>query len=295
MNATEITCVWPAECTLGEGPVWDQVRERLWFVDIKERVLLGCDEHGQARSRLNLEELTSAVAPIAGSLDLLATSPSGIYRLNPSTGARTPIAAMEPDRPDNRPNDAKVDPWGTFWVGTMNEPNHAALTGCLYRLDPKSGLHQRVDQVGISNGLDWSPDGKTFYFTDSIRFQIWAFDHDPATGALTNKRIFSDVDPIKGAPDGLTVDAEGCVWSARWDGFAIVRHAPDGKMLSKHQVPVEKVTSLAFGGQDNATLFITTASQDMGPDAKAEYPFAGGLFACRPGVAGQPPRAAVLD
>lgn len=295
MNATIVDCIWPAACELGEGPVWDPVRERLWFVDIKRRLLLGCDETGGARSEAFLPELTSAVALIEGARDLLAACPSGLYRLDPDTGARALLCPLEPERPANRPNDGKVDPWGRFWIGTMRDAEDGRAEGALYRFDPGAGLTRFIDHVGIANGLDWRPDRRVMYFTDSLSGEIVEIPFDAETPRCKDLTFFAETIRLPGAPDGLTVDSGGHIWSARWDGAMIARFAPDGLLDATLPVPVPRPTSVAFGGRDGMTLFITSARLGLDAAALAAHPLSGGLFACRPGVSGQPSRAVRLD
>jgi sugar lactone lactonase YvrE len=140
----------------------------------------------------------------------------------------------------------------------------------------------------VANGLDWSPDGRTFYFADSAAGAIYAYDFDPAPGTLAHRRVFAMVDPADGRPDGLTVDAEGCVWAALWDGWAVRRFDPSGRMMSDLRLPVPRPTSVAFGGADYRTLYITSARIRLPARILADAPFSGGIFAADAGVAGWP-------
>ena len=203
----------------------------------------------------------------------------------------TEIGDPEPDRADTRFNDGKCDPQGRFWCGTFHDypdPKQRQPVAALYRLEPDLRYHKVVDGVRGSNGIGWSPDGRTMYYTDTPTFRIDAFDFDPETGSVANRRVFARVSEGVGRPDGLTVDAEGFVWSAHFDGWRITRYTPSGSVDGTLHMPVQHVTSCAFGGPDLRTLYITSATEDLSPEQLKQQPFAGGVFAYRPGVTGLP-------
>jgi sugar lactone lactonase YvrE len=276
-------CVWDSACVLGEGPIWDEAGQRLYFVDIEGCALLWRDADG-ASGRLAIDGRLCAVAPraIGG---LIAATPRGIETLDPDTGTRALLFALEPDRPGNRPNDGKCDPQGRFWVGTMDDTEQD-VSGALHRVSA-TGPEQVLGDIGIANGLGWSPDGRLMYFTDSMRSTIWRFAFEPTTGALSARSVFRAVPEAEGWPDGLCVDAEGFVWSAHWDGARVTRYAPDGTIDCVIALPVPRVTSCCFGGAELDTLFITTARIGLDDEALAQAPLSGGLFALKPGVRGQ--------
>jgi sugar lactone lactonase YvrE len=204
------------------------------------------------------------------------------------------LTTIEVGRAGNRTNDGKVDPMGRVWIGTMDD-TETAFTGALYRIDQNLSVTRVLDGVGVSNGLDWSPDGTVFYYTDSKQGLIWRFPFDSQTGNLGRREIFATVPKEQGAPDGLTVDNEGFVWSAHWDGWRITRYDPAGTIERVVWLPVPRVTSVCFGGRNLDTLFITSARTGLSNDELLEAPLSGALFSCQPGVAGRAPNYAKID
>ena len=212
---------------------------------------------------------------------------TGFAFLDLETGAVAGLTDPEADRPDNRFNDGKVDRQGRFWAGTLNDAEKQPL-GSLYRLDADGTVTLMQDGAVVSNGIGWSPDDRTLYFTDSVIRTIWAFDFDPAAGAIANRRIFAEVPDGTGYPDGLTVDSEGFVWSAVWDGWRIVRYDPSGRIDREVVMPVQRPTSCMLGGPDLKTLYVTSASIHLDAGALERGPLAGGLFALEADVPGLP-------
>lgn len=199
------------------------------------------------------------------------------------------IMSVEQDQPRNRFNDAKVDRRGRYWAGTMNEVEWDEPSGSLYRLDPGLELSRLQGGVVCANGLGWSPDNRALYFCESFRFAISAYDFDLDAGVLSARRVFATVDQTGGGfPDGLTVDAEGGVWSAHNGVGRVVRYAPDGEVTHEVEMPVPQPTSCIFGGPDLDVLFITTSRQNMTPAQLVRYPLSGSVFAARPGLSGAP-------
>ena len=231
--------------------------------------------------------------PFQASDDLLTISRAGLDRYSPLTGTRVPIAPIEADVSGNRPNDGKCDRQGRFWFGTMDD-SETGFAGSLYKVGAGGALTRMLSGIGVSNGLDWSPDGTIFYYTDSLRRTIWQFPFDTAEGALGERAPFVTLDPHEGAPDGLTVDEDGYVWSAHWDGWRIVRYNPDGVIDRVFELPVPRPTSVCFGGPDLSILYVTSARIGLSPAALERAPLSGGLFSLRPGVRGLPSRPAVM-
>jgi sugar lactone lactonase YvrE len=283
----DLRCVWDAQCLLGEGPIWDDRSAKLYFVDIKGETICSYDDRNGGSST-SYPGGPTALALIDGSDDLLCASGRGLERFRPANEARRDELAPLPLGDGMRPNDGKCDPAGRFWIGTMDD-REERFAGTLYRYDPSGGLATVLPAIGVSNGLDWSPDGRIFYYTDSMRHTIWRFGYDVSSGTLSDRQDFVRLDPGGGAPDGLTVDAEGYVWSAHWDGWRIARYAPDGSIDRILPAPVPRPTSVAFGGPDLATLYVTSARIGLSADQLAEAPLSGALFACEPGVRGLAP------
>ena len=211
----------------------------------------------------------------------------GLRFLDLTTGEVTRIGDPEGHLPHNRFNDGKVDRSGRVWAGTMNEHGPEA-TGSLYRLDPDGSIHNMASGFVCSNGLGWSPDNRTMYFTDSMVRTIWTYEFDPETGALGDRRVFATLAEDDGFPDGMTVDSEGFVWSAVWDGWRILRFAPDGSVDRTVPMPVQRPSSCMFGGPDLKTLYITSACVELGWNALKRGPLAGSLFALPTDVPGLP-------
>jgi sugar lactone lactonase YvrE len=186
-----------------------------------------------------------------------------------------PIVEPEAGKTVARFNDGKVDRQGRFWAGTMTEDED---TSSLYRLDADHTVHTMESGVMIANGLGWSPDQKRMYFTDSPRRLICVYDYDAASGNIENRRVFVEVPEVEGVPDGLTIDVEGCIWSAHWGGWKVTRYDPQGKVMEVIQMPVEFPTSCFFGGPDLSTLFITSARVTLDEAGRQAQPLAGDVF-----------------
>ena len=278
-------CVWATRCKLGEGPVWDARTATLWFVDLRGEALLAWSETLGGR-RFPFPGTPTVVVPVADSDDLVCVSRAGIERMR-ATGEVEPLLRWTGEPAGNRPNDGKCDPSGRLWVGTMDDAEQVH-SGTLYRWSAAEGLSPMVRRVGVSNGLGWSPAADVFYFTDSLRQRIWRADFDLATGQIGPLERFVDVEEDAGAPDGLTVDSEGFVWSAHWDGWRITRYDPDGAVDRVIPFPGPRPTSLCFGGPDLRTLYVTSARIGVADADLARATEAGSLFALDCDVAGLP-------
>lgn len=291
MTATRSTrtaaeLVLDAHAELGEGPIWDDRRRRLLFVDIMRGHVHEYDPETGRDRVVEVGQPVGAVA-ITGRDDWVVAARDGFFRLDPDTARVTCIARVEADRHENRMNDGAVDARGRFWAGTMSMAGGRGA-GSLYRLDPDGTVTCHVTGVGISNGIDWSLDGRLMYHVDTHTDRVDVFDFDEARGEIANRREFVRIPPGAGHPDGLVVDAEGFVWLALWEGGAVRRYAPDGRLDRTVDLPVTLTTKCAFGGSDLTDLYITTAWIDLDAAARARQPQAGGLFRVRPGVAGRP-------
>lgn len=274
---------------LGEGPVWDEPDQALYWVDIKAPSVQRLAADGTV-ARWAMPDSVGSLA-LATDGRILVALRDRLSLFDPAGGGFEQVARLRDDGAGIRANDGKCDRQGRFWLGTMDE-GQRAQRGWLYRLD-RGVLSAVLGGLDVPNSLCWSPDGRTMYFTDTPKRAIWAFPYDPASGALGERRVFATAEAE--SPDGATVDAEGYVWSARYHGGRVVRHAPDGRVDRVVTVPgALQVTSCAFGGPGLGTLFITTAAQGLDAAGLAAQPGAGGLFACEPGVRGlAEPRYAV--
>lgn len=282
-----VELVLDAKTELGEGPIWDDRRQRLVFLDIMRGHIHEFDPSSGADRIVEVGQPVGALA-LSHKGDWVIATTDGFHRVDPVTGKSSVIAYVEEDRPDTRMNDGYVDARGRFWAGTMGVAG-ARERGSLYRLDPDGIVRRMLTRVSISNGLDWSPDGSTFYYTDLALSRIDKFDFDQASGAISNRRPFVEFPTEIGFPDGLVVDAEGHVWVALWEGGSVHRYAPDGAIELVLPVPASQTTKCAFGGPDLSDLYITTAWIGLDANERAAQPLAGGLFRARPGVRGRLP------
>ena len=282
----EVRCVANPQALVGEGPVWDDRRQALWWIDVKDPRLFRYDPASGENLELNMPERIGCIALRAGG-GLIGAFVTGFKWIDPETGAVTPIVDPEPDRPGNRFNDGKCDRRGRLFAGTMHNAE-IECTGTLYRLDPDLSVQVMCTGVHLSNGLGWSPDDRVLYYTDSLRRTIWAYDYDLEIGAMANRRTFARVPEEAGVPDGLCVDADGYVWSAHWGGWRLTRYAPDGRVERVVKMPVPQPSCPAFGGPDLDVLYVSSAAIEMTPADFAEAPDGGGLFALDVGVRGLP-------
>jgi sugar lactone lactonase YvrE len=216
---------------------------------------------------------------------IVAAFASGVARYHLDSGEVDWIARPELDKPGLRFNDGRVDRQGRFWAGSMIESDDSYHQGGLYRLNPDLSLSSVVDGITISNGLCWSPDSRVMYHADSPRQEIYAYDFEPESGSISNRRLFAKTE-AGCYPDGATVDAEGFLWSAQWGGSKLVRYAPNGEKAGELRLPVSQPTCLTFGGDDLDTMFITSARENLTDAQLAEQPEAGNVLVCRLGVKG---------
>jgi sugar lactone lactonase YvrE len=278
--------VVPAGAALGEGPVWDERDGTLVWVDIDGRRVHRFAPGRGLETALELEHAVGLAVPrTAGGLVIGLGNALAV--LEEGSSRPRVIAEAPASRVPVRINDGCCDAAGRLWAGTMGLGAEAGA-GTLYRLDPDHRLHAVLEGVTISNGLDWSPDGTVMYYADSATGRVDRFDFDLETGAIAGRRPFVEVPQDEGEPDGLTVDADGCVWVAIWGAGSVRRYAPSGELVAELGFPVTLVTSCAFGGEDLDELYVTTARYDLDAEELARQPQAGGLFRARLGVRGRP-------
>ena len=281
----DVRCVWPAAAVLGEGPLWDEDEEALYWVDIKAPAVHRYVPGTGSTESWPMPEPVGCIARRRQG-GFIAGFKSGLAFLDLPDGRIERIGDPEPDLPDNRFNDGKCDGAGRFWAGTMDDGQKSA-TGSLYRVDADRRWHRMDSGYGVTNGPAFSPDGRTLYHTDSAAGTIFAFDAAP-DGSISDKRTFIEIPPDAGHPDGMTVDAEGHLWVAHWDGWRLTRFRPDATVERVIEIPVARVTSCAFGGPALDRLYVTTASTGLDAEARARQPLAGGLFEAPVGVRGLP-------
>lgn len=285
---TEAVCVFKERADLAEGPVWDPVDQVLYWIDCFKPTINRFDPATATNRAWTLPAAIGSLA-LREQGGAVMSLRSGFHFFDFDTGETTFIAAPEAHLPDNRFNDGKADRKGRFWAGTLRAKiPETDPVGSLYRLDADLQWSKQAGDIICSNGLGWSPDNKTMYFTDSRRYLIYAYDFDLESGAVENRRVFAQFEEGKGLPDGLAVDSEGGVWSALWDGWRVTRLDPDGRVEREVAIPAAKATSCIFGGPDLTTLYVTSASYGATADDLAKYPLTGGLFTVETGIKGLP-------
>ena len=267
-------------CIVGEGPMWHPAEGVVYWADIPQGRIFRYDprtgEHG-----IIFESGQVGGFTVQADGSLLLFMESGAVASLRDGNLEYHIREIAAER-DTRFNDVIADPAGRVFCGTMPSPGHL---GSLYRLDTDGSITQVLDGIGISNGLGFTPDAKRMYYTDSPTHNIYIFDYDIATGEITNQSVFVNTGENDGIPDGMTVDADGYVWSARWDGSSLVRYSPDGEQVGRIWFPARKVSSVVFGGADYTDMYVTTAG---GADKQGEGPGAGCLYRLNLGIKGKP-------
>lgn len=266
-------------CIVGEGPMWHPIENAVYWADIPQGRIFRYDpntgEHG-----LFFEGGEVGGFTVQDDGSLLLFMESGTVASLRQGKLEYLIDEIASER-DTRFNDVIADPAGRVFCGTMPSDSHL---GSLYRLDTDGSISHVLGGIGISNGMGFTPDGKQMYYTDSPTHNIYIFDYDIATGELSNQRVFVNTGENDGIPDGMTVDAEGYVWSARWDGSSLVRYSPQGEQVNRIWFPARKVSSVIFGGGDYTNMYVTTAG---GQDKTGEGPGAGCLYRINLGITGK--------
>lgn len=279
---------------LGESPMWHPQERVLYYCDIPGHRLHRFDPVSQDLRHWQFDTDVSCCAPMLDGGLLLAMR-DGLWRFDTVTGERSVLAVPPYEPGKERFNDGKCDPQGRFWVGTIYEPREPALAA-LYCFD-REQLERKADGVTVSNGLGWSPNGRTMYWSDTKAHTVYALDFDPADGSLSQRRVFASF-PVKqpgqdlasygGRPDGAAVDVEGCYWVSMFEGQRVLRLSPQGEVLREVRLPVRCPTMPCFGGHDLRTLYITTARENRPAAELAEQPWAGCVLAVEVEVSGLP-------
>ena len=281
-------CVAPTGCVLGEGPVWSETEGFLWWVDIKRAKLHRYNPRTGNTRRYDLPLRASAFALYEGSFLMVGDQEIGVY--DPSTEVYDRICVIEGEPEGNRASDGGVAPDGSFWFGTMDDSEKEAR-GNYFRYGSDKTLTQlRLPSVMTTNTLQFSPDGRTFYTCDSAEQEILAYDFDPETGGLSGRRVFASTYEFGGVPDGSAIDSEGCLWTCLWGASRVVRYTPEGEVDQVIILAAPRPTSVAFGGPDYRTMFITTARAGMSFPQLDARPLSGSLFAVQVDVPGLPAR-----
>jgi sugar lactone lactonase YvrE len=291
---SEVLLAVSSPALLGESPLWHPVEQVLYYCDIPGRTLNRFDPRTGDLKHWSFDTNVGCCAPMRDGALLLAMR-DGLWRFDTQSGARTRLSDAPYNPATERFNDGKCDPQGRLWVGTIYEPRDPALAA-LYCYS-QGALTKKADGITVSNGLAWSPNGRTMYWSDTKAHSIYAFDFDPATGDLHQRRTFASFAPkvagappdtYGGRPDGAAVDVEGCYWVAMFEGQRVLRLSPQGEVLREVRLPVRCPTMPCFGGADLKTLYITTASEGRPAAELADQPWAGCVLSMRVDVPGLP-------
>jgi L-arabinonolactonase len=286
MASVDAQCVVDCRNVLGEGALWCPLDQRLWWIDISSPTLWSWQADGKKVEHWPLAKPPGSFA-LRKDGGFLFAFRNGLATLKKPGAEPEWVQAEGLELGDERFNDGKTDRAGRFWAGTLDRKLGSQI-GRLYRVSTDFEVKPMDRGFTISNGIGWSPDDRVMYFTDTPSRRIYRYDFDAAAGEISNRRVFVEAEPGHGGPDGMTVDAEGFVWSAQFDRWCIHRYAPDGRLERSIRLPVQRPTTCMFGGRDLATLFVTSARMDLSEAALATQPHAGGLFALQPGVRGLP-------
>jgi sugar lactone lactonase YvrE len=258
----------------------------LWWIDIWKKLIHRYDPSTGKDEVFETPEYLGCLG-LREKGGLVLTMADGFHFFDPATGKFEAIVDPEAHMPKTRFNDGKPDRQGRFWSGSMFEaPGQLEFIGALYRLDADLSVHKMIDGIGCSNGLAWSPDSKTMYFSDSHAGAVWAYDFDPATGDIENRRTFIDMTVTGGVADGATVDAEGCYWVTIPVTSKVCRYDPDGRLMQTVLLPTDLPTCCEFGGRDLDVLYVTSAVLRRPASHFVGQKHPGGLFALDVGVKG---------
>lgn len=269
---------------LGEGPCWHPDDHCLYWVDIYNHRVHRLEPTTDQHQFFDVGDVVGCIAP-AGTNRLIMALRNQLAFLDTQSGRATPIVTIEHSHPNIRFNDGKCDAAGRFWVGSISaEPDMA----CLYCYDAAGNVNVIETGLTISNGLGWSPDNQTFYLTDSYRHRIYAYNFDLTSGQLSDRRVLLDFQHEPFEPDGLTIDQEGCIWSAMWDGWCLIRFDPAGQEMMRVQMPVQRPTCCTFGHNNLTTLYITTASIGLSETEIEASFYSGDVFSLQTNVTGLP-------
>ncbi|MFA9559133.1 SMP-30/gluconolactonase/LRE family protein [Evansella sp. AB-rgal1] len=273
----EVELVVDAKATLGEGPCWDEENQLLYWVDIEGKNIHEYNPTTNENRSIIVEKMVGAIVLRKQGGAIVATE-NGFHFLNLKTGETEEIHDPENHLPNNRFNDGKCDPYGRFWAGTMDRYATKGK-GALYCIDNNLIVSQKLDNVGISNGLAWSPDHSFMYYIDTLTKSVVRFDYDWKTGEIGNQKEVIRIPDGDGLPDGLTIDSEGNLWVAHWGGAKITNWNPvTGELLETISIPALNVTSCTFGGKDLDELYVTTARTGTDEKTLEDFPHAGGVF-----------------
>jgi sugar lactone lactonase YvrE len=275
----------PVQTEMGETPIWVPEEKALYFVDAAKHIIYRLDPNTKTYQSFQPDMPVRALCRRASRGWLLVTD-NGLAFWDQQTNKSEFIVNPYPNNPDLQFNDGMIDRQGRLIVGSFNHTKLEAPDGSLYRLDSDCSLHKLDSQLVLSNGIGISPDSKTLYIAEMFAHKITAYDYDARTGTVSNRRMFVYIPPENGMPDGVTVDSEGFVWTAHWDGWRVTRYAPNGKLERTIMTPVKIATCIGFGGENMDELYITSAWYSLSEQERKEQPWAGDLFRIKTDVKG---------
>jgi len=286
MSEFPFTCALDVKAILGESPVWSAAEQALYWVDIIAPSLNRFDPASGRNVAMPMPESIGCFALRERGGYIVALR-SGIWLARADGSLERQVAAAPYDRSHHRFNDGRCDRQGRFWIGSMNE-RRDANTAALLRLDADFALTRVLDDMMISNGLAWSPDGRTMYHADTPTRTVCAYAYDAGPPLPANRRVFAKWEGETERPDGGAIDSAGNYWTAFYRGGEVLQLSPLGDVLARYPVPAMCPTMCAFGGEDLRTLYVTSARQERDADELARLPDSGGIFAMRVDTPGLP-------
>jgi len=276
-TGTQLEIVVEHTCLLGEGPVWDAARKLICWVDILNGAIHEYSPQQKTHRTIEAHQMIGSMA-VCTDGNFIAALQNGFAFIDRESGEIKMIADPENHLPNNRFNDGKCDPAGRFWAGTMSLSEEVGV-GNVYMVENNFPYTKKIESVTISNGMAWSLDHQTFYYIDTPVFEVVAYDYDKNSGHISNKRTAIKIDEKDCNPDGMTIDNEGMLWVAHWDGWQLTRWNPNtGEKLHSIKLPVSKVTSCTFGGDNYEDLYITSARVGLTEEQLKQQSLAGSLF-----------------
>jgi sugar lactone lactonase YvrE len=289
LTAIDFRPVGAFRCETGESPVYDDRRKALWFCDIPLKVIYRIALDGTLQGSWTFPSMVGSFG-LAESGRLVVGLRHEVGLFDTDSGAYKRLATIEENNEDTRLNDGKVGPDGAFWVGSMDISGRkpSEPIAALYRVDAAGRVERKIDGLKVSNGLAFTPDGRTMFHADTRGPWIDRWALDPATGAISHRHRLADLDEATGRPDGGATDAEGCYWSAGLSAQRLNRFSADGRLMESYPVPLGAPTMPCFGGPDLRTLFVTSLREGRPAELLERYPLTGGVVAGRSPVAGSP-------
>ena len=283
--------VFDGRAELGEGPVWDESSQSLYWLDLFLGHVHRYDTKSKKDSFIKMDEIIGCLT-LRKRGGLLVATESGVYAIDFFKETKLRISDIEADKPEKHFNDGKIDPIGRFWFGSIAIDRTTTIMGNLYSLEKDLSVVCRLSDIDNTNGMDWSPDFRTFYHVDSLSKEVTAYNYQIDSGNISQPRSVVRLPDDTAVPDGITVSKDGNLWVAHWGGGCVTRWDPKhGKLLETFKVPAKLTTSCAFGGPKMNELYITTARYQQSIEDLEKHPLSGGIFKIKTDTEGFLPRA----